>query len=271
MEVVEDEKAVSQLRLATCEPGESCIAEFICHHPWPLARTRAIACGLGRSPAVHAPAVRSGRSCHAPHTRPESVTSRPAVGSGLASHTRLQQPACAVCFRPRAQPSLRRRLAYCIVNGGRVCVTCHARPAAHTLRVVVRAATLSRLSAHVRSIGQRGWQRHLAGVTPTVTASHQRPLPRSRFRHAAAPQEGATGPRQPRSEPGRACSTSNRRQAPDSSTCNRIRLATPGSKPMPTSNETPPETRPSDPRAPTRSPFRRQYQQRRPQQRAFGR
>jgi len=147
-----------------------------------------------RSPAAHAPGVRSGRSCHTQPTRPWKSPVRPAVGSGRSSHTRLRQPAGAVCLRPRAQPALRRRLAYWKRYRGRVVSVRHARPAAHTLRVVVRTAALSGLSAYVQSISQRGRQRHPAVVTPTVTASHQRPHPRRRNRHAAAPQESATGP-----------------------------------------------------------------------------
>ena len=77
---------------------------------------------------------------------------------------------------------------------GRVVSVRHARPAAHTLRAVVRSAALSGLSAYVQSISQRGRQRHPAGVTPTVTASPQRPHSWSRICHAAAPQEAATGP-----------------------------------------------------------------------------
>jgi hypothetical protein len=46
-----------------------------------------------RSPAAHAPGVRSGRSCHTQPTRPWKSPVRPAVGSGRSSHTRLQQPA----------------------------------------------------------------------------------------------------------------------------------------------------------------------------------
>lgn len=77
---------------------------------------------------------------------------------------------------------------------GRVVCVRHARPAAHTLRVVVRAAALFGLSAYVQSISQRGRQSHPAGVTPTVTASHKRPNPRFRIRHAAAPREVAAEP-----------------------------------------------------------------------------
>lgn len=46
-----------------------------------------------RSPAAHAPGVRSGRSCHTQPTRPWESPVRPAVGFGRSSHTRLQQPA----------------------------------------------------------------------------------------------------------------------------------------------------------------------------------
>ena len=46
-----------------------------------------------RSPAAHAPGVRSGRSCHTQPTRPGKSPVRPAAGSGRSSHTRLQQPA----------------------------------------------------------------------------------------------------------------------------------------------------------------------------------
>lgn len=46
-----------------------------------------------RSPAAHAPGVRSGRSCHTQPTRSWESPVRPAVGFGRSSHTRLQQPA----------------------------------------------------------------------------------------------------------------------------------------------------------------------------------
>ena len=115
-----------------------------------------------RSPAVHAPGVRSARSCHMPAARPGSLPGRPAVGSAWSSHTRLRQPADAVCLRPRAQPTLRRHLAYGSVIGARASVMRHARAAAHTLRVIVRPATLSGLSAHVWASGQGWWQRRTA-------------------------------------------------------------------------------------------------------------
>lgn len=83
--------------LAGCRPVHSFASltpqNKFCRHPWPLARSRATNLGSGRSPAVHASGVRSGRSCHAPPTRPGKSPARPAVGSGRSSHTRLQQPA----------------------------------------------------------------------------------------------------------------------------------------------------------------------------------
>ena len=85
-----------------------------------------------------------------------------AIAPASVFATAFGQPAYAVCLRPRAQPALRRRLAYWKRYRGRVCVTCHARPAAHTLRACVRSATLSGLSAYVQSISQRGRQRHPA-------------------------------------------------------------------------------------------------------------
>lgn len=51
-----------------------------------------------RSPAAHAPGVRSGRSCHTQPTRPWESPVRQAVGSGRSSHTRLQQPASRSAF-----------------------------------------------------------------------------------------------------------------------------------------------------------------------------
>ena len=230
------------------------LSNLFCRHPWLLAWPCATNLGLSRSPAAHAPDVRSGRSCHAPPTRPGSVTSRPAVGFGWSSHTRLRQPACAVCLRPRAQPTLRRRLAYWKRCRGRVIVARHARPAAHTLRVVVRSAALSGSYAPVQSISQRGRQRHAASPRHTATACRQQHVHQHCDRHATAPTSShhrdATDPL----ESLRTCSTSSRKRAPDSLTCDDIRLAEAPPKPMPTCNKNPPETRPSDPRAPTQSP-----------------
>ncbi len=161
-----------------------------------------------RSPAAHAPGVRSARSCHMPAARPGSLPGRPAVGSAWSSHTRLRQPAGAVCLRPRAQPTLRRHLAYGSVIGGRASVMRHARAAAHTLRVAARSATLSRSSAHVRSIGQRGRQRHSATAASAVTTRHQHRTSSNRIstaptrsRHSSPTAPLATQPHQLHRQP----------------------------------------------------------------------
>lgn|GEM_PF-2408412 len=114
-----------------------------------------------RSPAVHAPGVRSARSCHMPAARPGSLPhgqlSAPrglrirAYGSPLtrSASGRVLSPRYAAIW-PMAALS------------GRASVMRHARAAAHTLRVIVRPATLSGLSAHVWASGQGWWQRRTA-------------------------------------------------------------------------------------------------------------
>ena len=73
--------------------GESLTVEFVL--PPSLAAGLAVrySSRVVRSPAAHAPGVRSGRSCRTQPTRPWESPVRPAVGSGRSSHTRLQQPA----------------------------------------------------------------------------------------------------------------------------------------------------------------------------------
>ena len=171
----------------------SYVLGFFCRHPWPLARSRATNLGLSaaRPPTLRvcARAVRATRSPRAHGSLPYGQPSAPvglrirAYGSPLA-----RSASGRVLSRPTPPTGLLQRYR------GRVVSVRHARPAAHTLRVVVRSAALSGLSAYVQSISQRGRQSHPAGVTPTVTASHQRLHPQYRIRHAAAPQEAATGP-----------------------------------------------------------------------------
>lgn len=60
---------------------------------------------------------RAGQAAHRPRAQRDSRC-RPAGGSGRASHTRLRQPANAVCLRPRAQLALRRHLASGTLCGG---------------------------------------------------------------------------------------------------------------------------------------------------------
>ena len=169
------------------------VAEFICRHPWLLAWPHATNNGLSaaRPPTLRvcARAVRATRSPRAHGSLPYGQPSAP-VGLRIRAYSSplrgLLPAACSA--RPTPPSGLMQGLR------GRVVSVRHARPAAHTLRVVVRSAALSGLSAYVQSISQRGRQRHPAGVTPTVTASHQLSHLRSRFRHAEAPQEAATGP-----------------------------------------------------------------------------
>lgn len=146
-----------------------------------------------RSPAAHAPGVRSGRSCHTQPTRPWESPVRPAVGSGRSSHTRLQQPASRsasgrVLSPPyaAARPNARSTGA----RGQRA-----SRPArAHTLRAVVRSAAVTRSSAPVQSISQRGRQRLTAAAT-------QQPPHATGIRLPAAPPAADAQQRPPEAVP----------------------------------------------------------------------
>lgn len=102
---------------------------------------------------------------------------------------------------------------------GRVVSVRHARPAAHTLRAVVRSAALSGLSAYVQSISQRGRQRLTAAATqqsphatgirlpaaPPAADAQQRPpeavpeprQPLLRPPNSPAPQRASAGSWQP--------------------------------------------------------------------------
>ena len=168
-------------------------SSLFCRTPWPLARTRATNLGLSaaRPPTLRvcARAVRATRSPRAHGSLPYGQPSA-TVGLRIRAYSSplrgLLPAACSA--RPTPPSGLMQGLR------GRVVSVRHARPAAHTLRAVVRSAAVTRSSAPVQSISQRGRQSHPAGVTPTVTASHKRPNPRFRIRHAAAPQEAATGP-----------------------------------------------------------------------------
>lgn len=142
-----------------------------------------------RSPAVHAPGVRSDRSCHTQPTRPWESPVRPAVGSGRSSHTRLQQPASRSASGRVLSPPYAAVRPDARSTGGRVVSVRHARPAAHTLRMAVRSATFTRSSAHARSTGQRGRQRLQRNGYPTAAACHRPPYPGCSTcgRHSAAP------------------------------------------------------------------------------------
>ena len=233
--------------------GESLTVEFVL--PPSLAAGLAVrySSRVVRSPAAHAPGVRSGRSCRTQPTRPWESPVRPAVGSGRSSHTRLQQPALRSASGRVLSPP------YAVVrpnarSSGRVVSVRHARPAAHTLRAVVRSAAVTRSSAPVQSISQRGRQRlsatatrqppHATGsrppVTPPATDAQQRPT-RSRPRAATASLATRTHIAPPES----ACGLLTSRQCLD---------AAEGQPRKPTDRHHCSQRRPNRPRTPERVP-----------------
>jgi hypothetical protein len=131
---------------------------FICRHPWLLAWPRATNLGLSadRPPTLRvcARAVRATRSPRAHGSLPYGQPSAP-VGLRIRAYSSplrgLLPAACSA--RPTPPSGLMQGLR------GRVVSVRHARPAAHTLRAVVRSAAVTRSSAPVQSIGQRGRQR----------------------------------------------------------------------------------------------------------------
>lgn len=146
-----------------------------------------------RSPAAHAPGVRSGRSCHTQPTRPWESPVRPAVGFGRSSHTRLQQPASRSASGRVLSPPYAAVWPTAALTG-RVVSVRHARPAAHTLRAVVRSAAVTRSSAPVQSISQRGRQRLTAAAT-------QQPPHATGIRLPAAPPAADAQQRPPEAVP----------------------------------------------------------------------
>ncbi len=122
------------------------------------------------------------------------------------------QPSATVGLRIRAYSSPLRGLlpAACsarptppsgLMQGlrGRVVSVRHARPAAHTLRAVVRAAAVTCSSAPVQSISQRGRQRLAAAVAqqPPHTTGNRLPAAPAASEAQQRPSEAAPGPRQP--------------------------------------------------------------------------
>ena len=168
--------------------GESLTVEFVL--PPSLAAGLAVrySSRVVRSPAAHAPGVRSGRSCHTQSTRPWESPVRPAVGYGRSSHTRLQQPASRsasgrVLSPPYAAvwPNARSTVA----RGQRA-----SRPAsgAHPTRgrpVCCRHALVRARPVHQPA---RAAKAHCGG-NPTATASHRQPSPSrpTSSRHPVAP------------------------------------------------------------------------------------
>lgn len=99
-------------------------------------------------------------AAHAPRKSPVTASRRlRAVFAYAPTAARWRGLPPAACSASPTPPSgLLRGLR------GRVVSVCHARPAAHTLRAVVRSATVTHLSAHVQSISQRGRQSTRSGV-----------------------------------------------------------------------------------------------------------
>ena len=165
---------------------------LFCHHPWPLARTRAANLGLSAArPSTLRVCARPVRATCRPRAQEASRDGQLSAPRGLriraygspltrsASGRVLSQPFAAVW--PNARST------------GRVVSVRHARPSAHTLRAVVRSAALSGLSAHVQSISQRGRQTHAAASTQAITARHQPAHILHRIRHPTAPTAAHTG------------------------------------------------------------------------------
>ena len=170
-----------------------------------------------RSPAARAPvcarAVRAARSPRAHGSLPHGQPSAP-VGLRIRAYSSplrgLLPAACSA--RPTPPSGLTQG------QRGRVVSVRHARPAAHTLRAVVRSAAITRSSAPVQSISQRGRQRLTAAATqqsPHATGNRlptAPPAPDAQQR----PPETAPRPRQPLLQPEPASSTSERLRAPGS-------------------------------------------------------
>ena len=148
-------------------------SSLFCRTPWPLARTRAtnLGCpqpGRPRSGCALGPFV--PHAVHGAESQPlrprrawarvftTATPARFAVWLRMVGFSHAPMPCAAYYESVRATAVVR-----------------HARPAEHTLRVVVRSATSSRLSAHVRSIGQRGRQRRVASRHPATTVCGRRP------------------------------------------------------------------------------------------------
>ena len=139
-------------------------SSLFCRHPWLLAWPCATNLGLSaaRPPTLRvcARAVRATRSPRAHGSLPYG---QPSASVGLrirAYSSPLRGLLPAACSARPAPPSGLMR-----GQRGRVVSVRHARPAAHTLRAVVRSAAVTRSSAPVQSISQRGRQRLTAAAT----------------------------------------------------------------------------------------------------------
>lgn len=140
-----------------------------------------------RSPAAHAPGVRSGRSCHTQPTRPWESPVRPAVCSGRSSHTRLQQPASRSAFGRVLSPpyAVVRPNARFTRGAWSACVTPGQRrtPYARSSGLLPSRARPRPSSPSASAGGKGSLRRQLSSHhTPPASASqplHQQPTPSS--------------------------------------------------------------------------------------------
>lgn len=192
-------------------------SSLFCRHPWLLAWPCATNLGLSadRPPTLRvcARAVRATRSPRAQGSLPYGQPSAP-VGLRIRAYSSplrgLLPAACSA--RPTLPSGLMRG------QRGRVVSVRHARPAAHTLRAVVRSAAVTRSSAPVQSISQRGRQRLTAAVAqqPPHATGNRLPVAPPATVTQQRPPEAVSGPRQPLLRPEPASSTSERLRAPGS-------------------------------------------------------
>ena len=139
-------------------PARLSCSNLYCRHPWPLAwpcaTHRRLFAARPSMLRVCARAVRATRSPRAHESLPYGQPSAP-VGLRIRAYSSplrgLLPAACSA--RPTPPSGLMRG------QRGRMVSVRHARPAAHTLRAVVRSVAVTRSSAPVQSISQRGRQR----------------------------------------------------------------------------------------------------------------
>ena len=169
------------------------LSNLFCRHPWPLARTRATNHGLSAArPSTLRVCARPVRATCRPRAQEVSRTASCrlrvvfAYAPTAARWRGLPPAACSA--RPTPPSGLMQGLR------GRVVSVRHARPAAHTLRAVVRSAAVTRSSAPVQSISQRGRQRLTAAAT-------QQPPHATGIRLPAAPPAADAQQRPPEAVP----------------------------------------------------------------------
>ena len=196
------------------QPATHAYSNLFCRHLWLLAWPCATNLGLSaaRPPALRvcARAVRAARSPRAHGSLPYGQPSAP-VGLRIRAYSSpLRGLLPAACSARPTPPSG-------LMQGqrGRVVSVRHARPAAHTLRAVVRSAAVTRSSAPVQSI--KGSLRRQLSSHHTPPASASQPL-----HQQLTPSSARQKPSQSRDSP--SCDPRTRQ-------LHRERLRAPGSPP----------------------------------------